>query len=237
MASIGDKLREAREKKKLLWKKVHKDTKIYPDILKALEEDKGDEFLSPVYIKGFLKKYAQYLSLDSQQIVEEYESLHPESPPLILTLDKEKESKVDYRRLLPLFKVLLIIILTILFIGYLRFVLHSLSQRRPGEVTKKAVKAVPPSSLLVPKSKPLILTVRAKRDSWMQVKSDGKVIFENVLSQGKEEKWIAKEKIELWVGNAEGLELILNGNNLGSPGEGVIKNILITREGMKVGRR
>ena len=241
MASIGDKLREAREKRGLLWEKAHKDTKIHPNILKALEEDKGDEFLSPVYIKGFLKKYAQYLGLDSQQIVEEYESLHlPQraqagSPPPILTLeDKKKEPKVNYRRLLSLFKALLIIILTILFVGYLRFVLRSLSPTPPGEVTREAVKAVPSPSLLVAKDKPLILTVRAERDSWMQVKSDGRVIFENVLSRGKEEKWIAKERIELWVGNAEGLELILNGNSLGSPGKGVIKGILITREGMKV---
>ncbi len=236
MASIGEKLREQRLKKKLSPEKVYKDIKIHPRILEALEEDKGDEALSPVYIKGFLKKYSQYLSLDTDSIVEEYERLHPEAPPTILSIEKEKELKINYRQFLSVFKVVLIIILTVLFIGYLRFVVRSLpqSQTRPGAISR-SVKTIEEekSSLLVPKDKPLILTIRAKRDSWMQVKSDGRIIFEDVLSKGKEEKWIAKEKIELWVGNAEGLNLILNGKELGSPGKGVIKGILITREGMK----
>ena len=174
MASIGDKLREAREKNELSWEKVHKDIKIHPRVLKALEEDKGDELLSSIYIKGFLKKYAQYLGLDSREIAEEYELLHPQDSHLSPILIERKKAKIDYRRLLSLFKVLLIIILTVLFIGYLRFVLHSLSRARAKvnsrsvEVTGKTVKTVSPaSSLLVAKNKPLILTVRAKRDSWM----------------------------------------------------------------------
>ncbi len=244
MASIGDKLREAREKKKLLWQRVHKDTKIHPRILKALEEDKTDDSLSPVYMRGFLKKYCEYLGLDHRELLEEYESLHPQIPQSVLILEKDKKWKLKLQHLYSLGKILLVIIATILFISYLRFLTHSFSRdssrltSRDTKVVRKAPKATPSvSSMLVPKNKPLILTIRAKRDSWMQVKSDGKVIFENVLSRGKEEKWTAKEKIELWVGNAEGLELVLNGNIIGSPGEGVIKNILITRQGMKVGKR
>lgn len=239
MASIGDRLREAREKNKLSLENVYKDIKIHPHILKAIEDDRGDELLSPVYIKGFIRKYAQYLKLDSREIVEEYKSLHPQPPPLILELDKEKEPKTGKRGLFRLVKVFLIIVVSVLFIGYLRFVLESVfknqPQERSAEVAKKVVKvSPPPPSRLVVKNKPLKLTIRALQDSWMQVKSDGRVIFENILSKGKEEKWTAKEEIEIWVGNAEGLELVLNGKELGSPGKGVIKGILITREGMTV---
>lgn len=239
MASIGDRLRAAREKNKLSLEKVHKDIKIHPRILRAMEEDKGDELLSPIYIKGFLRKYAQYLKLDSRELVEEYKSLHPQPPPLILELDKKKELKTDYRGLFRVGKVFLIIVVSVLFIGYLRFVLESVFksqlQEKSTEVTKKVVKVSPPApSRIVAKNKPLKLTIRALQDSWMQVKSDGRVVFENILSKGKEEKWTAKKEIEIWVGNAEGLELILNGRELGALGKGVIKGILITREGMTV---
>lgn len=237
MASIGEKLREQRLKKKLSPQRVYETLKIHPRILEALEGDKGDEALSPIYIKGFLKKYSQYLNLDTDSIMEEYERLHPKTPSTILSIEKEKKLKIDYHRLLSIFKIVLIVILTVLFIGYMRFVLRSLSQNqtRP-EATLERVKTAEEDelSLLVPRDQPLILTIRAKRGSWMQVKSDGRIIFEDVLSKGKEEKWTAKEKIELWVGNAEGLNLFLNGKELGSPGKGVIKGILITREGMKV---
>lgn len=239
MASIGDRLREAREKNKLSLEKVHKDTKIHPHILKAMEEDKGDELLSPVYIKGFIRKYAQYLNLDTREIVEEYKSLHPQSPPLILSLEKDKGSKIGKRGLFRVIKVFLIIIVSVLFIGYLRFVLTSVFKIPPQDkiaaVTKRVVKvSPPPPSRIVAKKKPLKLTVRALQDSWMQIKSDGRIVFENVLSKGKEERWTAKEEIEMWVGNAEGLELVLNGRKLGAPGKGVIRGILITREGMIV---
>ncbi len=237
MASIGDRLREAREKNKWSLEKVHKDIKIHPRILKAIEEDKGDELLSSTYIKGFIRKYAQYLKLDSREIVEEYKSLHPQPPPLILELDKGKEAKIGYRGLFRSFKVLLIIVVSVLFIGYLWFVVESIfksqPQERSAEITKKVVKVSPPSPLrIVAKKKPLKLTIRALQDSWMQVKSDGIIVFENVLSKGKQEKWTAKKEIEIWVGNAEGLELVLNGKELGAPGKGVIKGILITRKGM-----
>ncbi|MBI2447090.1 MAG: DUF4115 domain-containing protein, partial [Candidatus Omnitrophica bacterium] len=65
---------------------------------------------------------------------------------------------------------------------------------------------------------------------------DGKKMFEEVLKEGSSEKWEANEKIELWVGKAEGLELERNGQPLGPLGYGIIKNILITREDMKIHR-
>ena len=41
------------------------------------------------------------------------------------------------------------------------------------------------------------LTVRAKKNSWLQVKVDGVVVFQSPLNRGAVESWIAQEKIEL----------------------------------------
>ena len=76
------------------------------------------------------------------------------------------------------------------------------------------------------------LTIRTKADVWMQVKSDGTVIFQNVLPKGSQESWTAKEELELWTGNAGAMELILNGTPLGNPGIGVKKGIKVTRMGL-----
>jgi cytoskeleton protein RodZ len=78
------------------------------------------------------------------------------------------------------------------------------------------------------------LGIRAKEDCWLQVKSDGKTIFQNILKKGRFENWQAKDKIELSLGNAGVVELEVNGkfiSSLGRRGQAV-KNILITKEGL-----
>jgi cytoskeletal protein RodZ len=82
------------------------------------------------------------------------------------------------------------------------------------------------------------LGIRAREDCWLQVKSDGKTIFQNILKKGRFENWQAKEKIELSLGNAGVVELEVNGkfiSSLGRRGQAV-KNILITKEGLTTSR-
>ncbi|MCM8780935.1 MAG: DUF4115 domain-containing protein [Candidatus Omnitrophica bacterium] len=82
------------------------------------------------------------------------------------------------------------------------------------------------------------LTIRAKDDCWIQVKTDGKIIFQGILKKGRSENWQAKEKIDLALGNAGAVELEINGNlfsNLGRKGQ-ALKNISITKEGLVIGR-
>ncbi len=85
---------------------------------------------------------------------------------------------------------------------------------------------------------PIKLGIRAKEDCWMQVKTDGKVIFQNNLKKSRFEYWQAKEKIELSLGNAGVVELEVNGKiipSLGRRGQS-IKNILITKDGLSTPR-
>jgi len=78
MSRVGDSLREAREKKSLTIDQAQKETHIHSTVIKALEEGKCDNILTPNYVKSFLKKYTDYLGLDSRQIISEYVALHPE---------------------------------------------------------------------------------------------------------------------------------------------------------------
>ncbi len=72
MESIGEKLRAAREAKKLTVKDVVKDTNISHHYIEALEEEKFDKFPSETYLIGFLRSYAEYLKLDTEKIVQSY---------------------------------------------------------------------------------------------------------------------------------------------------------------------
>ena len=72
MEEIGRTLREAREARGLSLEEVQADTKIRRKYLQALEEGREDEFPADVYLRGFLRSYANYLGLDGLALVEEY---------------------------------------------------------------------------------------------------------------------------------------------------------------------
>ena len=51
---------------------VSKETKINIKILEWIEEETFEKLPALVYLKGFLKSYAQSLGLDPQKVTEEY---------------------------------------------------------------------------------------------------------------------------------------------------------------------
>ena len=68
----------------------------------------------------------------------------------------------------------------------------------------------------------------------MHVTSDGVVTFQGILTKGSAETWSAKTSIEVWTGNASNMSLTLNKYALGSPGRGVVKKMLISRDGVRI---
>lgn len=80
--------------------------------------------------------------------------------------------------------------------------------------------------------------IHALDDCWVQARLDGKVIFQSVLKKGRFESWTAEDKVELSLGSAGGVRLEVNGKIIPSLGRKnqVVKNILITKYGLKVGK-
>lgn len=123
---------------------------------------------------------------------------------------------------------------------------------KASDKTTKAVKASQiapvtiesesaPSTISIPQAKSatgIKLGIRAKEDCWIQLKADGRMVFQNILKKGRFESWQADEKIEFSLGNAGVVDLEVNGklvSNLGRRGQ-VIKGIVITKEGLTIPR-
>lgn len=234
-SSIGERLKSARETKRRSLEEVAKATKIQRSLLEAIEEDRVEEVLDSVYAKIFLKKYATFLGLDGSSLMEEFLSSHgpvPEGPITLQTeVTKRKEPSFFQRILVPA-GVTLVALVGLAFMGYLSLDLYRTLSGK-SDKSSTAVAGTPRQSKgLVPRSQPLKLTVRAKANVWMQVKSDGSVIFQNVLPKGSQESWTARQELELWTGNAGAMELALNGRPLRSAGTGVKKGIKVTHEGL-----
>ena len=76
MFEIGHSLREARVRQGLDYSQVELATKIRAKYIRALEEEEFAVLPPGTYIKGFMRSYAEFLGLDGQLYVDEYNSRH-----------------------------------------------------------------------------------------------------------------------------------------------------------------
>jgi cytoskeleton protein RodZ len=71
---IGNSLREARSRRAVDINQAEVATKIRAKYLRALEDERFEQLPSQTYVKGFLRTYADYLGLDGQLYVDEFNS-------------------------------------------------------------------------------------------------------------------------------------------------------------------
>jgi len=71
---IGNSLREARSRRGIDFAQAELGTKIRGKYLRALEDEQFELLPAQTYVKGFLRTYAEYLGLDGQLYVDEFNS-------------------------------------------------------------------------------------------------------------------------------------------------------------------
>ena len=110
MPTVSEQLRQARLEQSLTVQQVVDITKIRSDHLRAIEDGNFDVFSAPVYIKGFIRSYANLLKLDVRQIMaeldaelrqtEKFAELPPlsDEPPRILDFLALQFSKLDWQK-------------------------------------------------------------------------------------------------------------------------------------------
>lgn len=72
MGELGTRLREARESRGISLEQAEKETRIRRAFLQALEEEHYDALPEDVYARGFVRNYARYLGLDSEELLTLY---------------------------------------------------------------------------------------------------------------------------------------------------------------------
>ena len=260
MEGPGERLKNLRLEKGLTLQDVSKQTKVHLSILKAIEED-SLVGLNPVYIKGFVKIYCRFLGVDPKDYLAGYSQ--PQRTVKIVsefpsargrTQEFFKATLVKLRSFQVIKIKPVLIVVTVILVAFVLFNLGKLISgkraKQPisvaAELAQKTDKVAPSKTQRQEPPKPkketplfIRLGLRAKDDSRITVKVDGKLVFTNVLKKGKFESWLAKDNIEFTLGNAGVVEVELDGRampSLGRRGQ-AIKNIRITKnEGLVVPR-
>jgi len=216
----GAELQHARSERKLSLADVTRATKIQPWVLEALEADRLQELMSPIYVRGFLTTYAKFLHLDPIPLLAQLRWPEPEGSPQPLTETTVHLPAVwswtpTIARRIGMAAAVGAAMMGLIAIKPLR----RLPPPASGPQKLASVSAVsetlvkPPSlpTLAILATQPLELSVTAHRTTWIQVRADGKLLTQQRLPRGARERWTAKKQFELVVSQPAHVELTLNG--------------------------
>lgn len=246
--SVGSILKREREGRGLTLQAVQDATKITVQNLAALEEDRFDYFPNRVYTRAFLRDYANYLGLNSDALLTQYEDVF--SPRQEPANTPQPKSGVAFKVTVSLL-IALIVLGGLAYAGYLYYSDQSrgLSPKPAARPTSKhdsnSGVATMPTMPNVPLPKPIpekpavtapppapvkldVMTlevkVTGKSGSWIKVKADGKIVDMTTLPYGAVKTYKAKQIISVRSGNSA-IQVKWNGVNqpafgpVGVPGD------------------
>ena len=95
MQSIGERLEEARKRKGVSLREAAEATKIRGDYLQKLETNKFDLGLTPLYVRGFLRNYANWLKLPADKLVNDFDALGLDSPRTARPINREVYGRME----------------------------------------------------------------------------------------------------------------------------------------------
>src|SRR5579862_3125223 len=202
MFEIGNSLREARIRQGLDYPQVELATKIRAKYIRALEEEEFEMLPSTTYIKGFMRSYADFLGLDGQIYVDEYNSRH-----VVDGFDDMPQRRPRVRRDRPIErKVVLLTLAGIAAVTALVIAAWNSGGAGPSTSTPPVVKpqaTVPAGLHFVARGKGTYLVVRRGY-------SGGPVLYQATL-RGHESGTLAGKRFWLLVHRPSGVRVTLGG--------------------------
>jgi cytoskeleton protein RodZ len=245
---IGNSLREARYRQQLELSDVELATKIRARYLQALEEENFDALPAQTYVKGFLRTYSDYLGLDGQLYVDEYNSRYAvgEDEPREPVVARRSSTVHQRHRRLERRGVLValggIAIVCAFFIAAFKFSsgndnnplipnlgTTSTKAQTPGPRRKKQRKAARPARVR-------FFVVAIRGNCWMDVRnysSNGRTLYTGTLQYRQSQRFVARR---LWIsfGNPGNVKAAVNGRPVSLPGSGRSVIVLVTARGVSV---
>jgi cytoskeletal protein RodZ len=249
MFEIGGSLREARLKRDLTPADVQKAIRIRDRYLQALEEERWELLPGDAYVKGFLRTYADYLGLDGNLYVEEYNSrfAQPDEPAFV----PERFARTGPRLGVGFLRPLLVVGLIAVIVGFAAWQLSGSSdgkQSTPPPTTttstptttashhstppKKHHQSTPPTAAAPTRA----VVVASRGNSWLWIRSGsatGATVYEGTLLQGKTLPVNLKNgSVWIRIGDPTSIDIRLGGKTVqGLPTQ--VGNVLLTRSGIR----
>lgn len=231
VSEIGKKLREARENKSVSLEEAEEKTKIRQFYLESLENDEFDNLPGKVYALGFLKKYAEYLGLPSQEFAEEFKhkvSWNDYEDEEEIKITQSKQILHESRK--PNKKKYLLLIAGIVLVGLLLFAFFPADFDRDlgyfendndliennyiDDNNEEDIDVVneDEDEDIYADFEGINLQLIVYRDScWLSIEVDGEEVFRDTLYEGDEVEFEGEEEITALIGNVGAVRVLVNG--------------------------
>jgi cytoskeleton protein RodZ len=230
MISLGIRLRELRLAKGVSLDDIARSTRVGRGHLEALESDSWGDLPSPVFVKGFIRAYCEFLEASPDEAL----GLYREATGETVKPDRVQGAvhTPPTRRIGPLMVSLVLFIALGASLFALRIGLKSSPPPAPAV-------PVQPAPVLAREPRPAgqRLLIRAVEPTWIRVQVDEGQVVEELLQAGAVREWTAARRFVLTVGNAGGLEVDLNGRRIPALGArgAVIQRLVLPAEAQGTG--
>ena len=249
MDSVGQILYEARAAKGITLLDAERATSIRASYLDALEQDDYARMPEEVFIKGIIRNYGNYLGLNGPELVDMYKAQkfgtvvenvkskgirEVQNVRMNISLKQHRSAGSgvnayagpDNKKNIAKQILAGALGVVVLVVGYFTVpkameLLHS-----DKETTPVAVAVVPASeknkqevATVVPAVEKVKVEMTAYGDCWLEVKADGKDIFEGMLQAKDTKTFEADEKLVVKYGNVGVIEVKVNGVPVSMQGE------------------
>lgn len=223
---VGEKLSALRRERGKSLPDIESATKIMGRMLSALENDRWDELPAPVYVRGYIRSYAQALGVDPEPLLAEYtrdtSAPHTEHVPLRRIPERTVVPHRFELHALPR-QVWIAVAIAVLVVALLVWGVSALLSRddtpppiapettstagstAEETVTEAVTGAVGETAFI------LKVEVAEGQSSWLQVRVDGLVAYEGTLPGGEPKMWTVTDDAVVRVGKPAAVTITRDG--------------------------
>ena len=213
MFEIGNSLREARLRRGTDFAQAELHTKIRGKYLRALEDEQFELLPAQTYVKGFLRTYAEYLGLDGQLYVDEFNSRfvsgEEHEPRVRRSAARPARHNRRSETAIVLVALGLIAVLTIVVISAFK----GGSDKASPPATPTATRARPPAPLLE------VTALRGSTHLTVHTASaTGAIKFDGTVQQGDAPRAIRGSRLWVSLSTPENVRIRVRGTLVHVPG-------------------
>jgi transcriptional regulator with XRE-family HTH domain len=234
---IGSTLREAREHRHLSQTEVEAATMIPTRYLEALEHEQYERLPEGLYRRSFLREYAEYLGLNGDLYVVEYDLEHQPPPPPDPPPPPPKAVAVPVRA------VAIAVCIALVAGGLWWLGGRGDDSPSPARATLPPRHAVAPRTAAPakktapapPAAPPALTRVAAKGDCWLSVRvgsADGPLAYQGTLRRGSHVAFGLRRRLLVRMGAPENLTATIGGRSVTASLPGHTANVVVTAQGL-----
>ncbi|BAZ89046.1 hypothetical protein NIES932_05150 [Raphidiopsis curvata NIES-932] len=236
LSELGSQLAALRQERGLSINEVVLTTRIPGRLLTAIEQGDLTSLPEPIYVQGFIRRFANALGLNGVELASNF----PTGSPKLVFKPRYGYRTRGFLELRTFHLYLLYIFVIVCSVnGLSQSLTQNIETKEKGNEPRLQASTdisdrKPPTKIIKvrqlvnlvsngndTKNNPVRVRIIVNSQAWIHVAADGKTKFEGVLTQGSQRDWEATEELRVKTNNAGGVVMKVNQEEpkqMGKPG-------------------